>query len=183
MKIYTKTGDAGSTALFGGKRVSKADLRIEAYGTIDEVNAWLGLVRAQQVNDSRGEFLIAIQNNLFVIGSMLAAEPGNTRIKIPVLSPSSVTDLEEAIDRMDSILPPLRNFVLPGGNQSVSYCHLARTVSRRAERCIVALHREEPVDALVLTYLNRLSDYLFVLARIMAHELGVEETPWKADPG
>lgn len=183
MKIYTKTGDAGSTALFGGKRVSKADLRIEAYGTIDEVNSWLGLLRAQPVNASRGEFLISIQNNLFVIGSMLAAEPGNSRIKVPALNPTAVTDLEEAIDRIDGALPPLRNFVLPGGNQSVSYCHLARTVSRRAERRVVALHGQEPADPLVLTYLNRLSDYLFVLARAMAHELGVEETPWKADIG
>lgn len=181
MRIYTKTGDEGSTALFGGKRVSKSDLRIDAYGTIDELNAWMGLVRNQPINDSRGQFLVAIQNNLFVVGSMLAAEPGNSKIKIPVLRASAAADLEEAMDRMDAALPPLRAFVLPGGNHSVSYCHVARTVCRRAERCVVALNQLEPVDPWVLVYLNRLSDYLFVLSRTMAHELRVEETPWKPD--
>lgn len=183
MKIYTKTGDAGSTALFGGKRVSKSDLRIDAYGTIDELNAWMGLVRDQPTNERRSQLLITIQNNLFVIGSMLAAEPGNSKIKIPVLSASAATDLEKAIDSMEATLPPLRNFVLPGGNYSVSQCHVARTVCRRAERCVVALHQLEPVDPLVLVYLNRLSDYLFVLTRAMAQELHVQETPWKPDMG
>lgn len=183
MRIYTKTGDEGSTALFGGKRVSKADLRIEAYGTIDELNSWLGLVRDQPVNEGRSQFLIAIQNNLFVIGSMLAAEPGNHKIKIPVLGAVAVSDLEEAIDRMDAALPPLRAFVLPGGSQSVSFCHVARTVCRRAERYLVALHQVEPADPLLLIYLNRLSDFLFVLARTMAQELDVEETPWKPGIG
>lgn len=181
MRIYTKTGDEGSTALFGGKRVSKADLRIEAYGTVDELNSWLGLVRDQPVNEGRGQLLIAIQNNLFVIGSMLAAEPGNRKIKIPVLGKAAVADLEEAIDRMDAALPPLRAFVLPGGNQSVSVCHVARTVCRRAERYLVALHQAEPADPSLLIYLNRLSDFLFVLSRAMAQELDVEETPWKPD--
>lgn len=181
MKIYTKTGDAGSTALFGGRRVSKADLRIEAYGTIDELNSWMGLVRDQPVNEGRSQLLISIQNNLFVIGSMLAAEPGNSRIKIPFLRASAAADLEEAIDGMDATLPPLRSFVLPGGSYSVSHCHVARTVCRRAERCVVALHQLEPVDQSVLVYLNRLSDFLFVLCRAMAQELGVEETPWKPD--
>lgn len=179
MKIYTKTGDQGSTALFGGKRISKADLRIEAYGTIDELNSWLGLVRDQPINAGRNEFITGIQNNLFVIGSMLAAEPGNKKIRIPLLQDLAVKDLEEAIDRMDESLPPMRSFVLPGGSQSVSFCHVARTVCRRAERRVVALYQHEEADPLVLTYLNRLSDYLFMLARTMAHELNVAETPWK----
>jgi cob(I)alamin adenosyltransferase len=181
MKIYTKTGDAGSTGLFGGKRVSKADLRIEAYGTVDELNSWLGLLRDQPVNASRHGFLIAIQNNLFVVGSMLAAEPGNERIKIPLLNETAVNELEDAIDRMDAVLPAMRSFILPGGNHAVSFCHIARTVCRRSERQVVALHQMSPLDPLLIVYLNRLSDYLFVLARTMAHELKIDETPWKPD--
>lgn len=180
MKIYTKTGDEGTTALFGGKRVSKADLRIDAYGTVDELNAWLGLLRDDNVNSIRQGFLIGIQNSLFVMGSMLAAEPGNTKIKIPNLTEADVLELEEAIDRMNDDLPPMRFFVLPGGHAAVSHCHVARTVCRRAERLVVALNEHEPVPATVIHYLNRLSDYLFVLARKIAHELQVEETPWKA---
>lgn len=181
MKIYTKTGDQGTTALFGGKRVSKADLRIDAYGTVDELNSWMGMVRDQEVNKGRKEILVAIQNNLFVMGSMLAAEPGNTKIKIPVLKESGIEQLEKEIDAMDSSLPPMRFFVLPGGHTSVSGCHITRTVCRRAERLVIALHQVEPVDLLVIKYLNRLSDYLFVLARKMAHELKIDETPWKGN--
>ena len=179
MKIYTKTGDQGSTSLFGGKRVSKADLRIDAYGTVDELNSWMGMVRDQEVNRSRYEILVSIQNNLFVIGSMLAAEPGNTKIKIPVLKEADIEQLESEIDLMDDSLPPMRFFVLPGGHPSVSCCHVTRTVCRRAERLVIALHQLEPVNSLVIKYLNRLSDYLFVLARKMAHNLKIEETPWK----
>jgi cob(I)alamin adenosyltransferase len=179
MKIYTKTGDEGTTSLFGGKRVSKSDLRINAYGTIDELNSWLGLLRDQNVNSNRAALLIEIQNCLFVIGSMLATEPGNTKVTIPVLSDGNIVSLEKEIDAMDGALPPMRSFVLPGGHQSVSFGHLARTVCRRAERLVIELHHIEPIDPLVIKYLNRLSDYLFVLCRKMAAELEAVETPWK----
>ncbi|MCK6616593.1 MAG: cob(I)yrinic acid a,c-diamide adenosyltransferase [Cyclobacteriaceae bacterium] len=179
MKIYTKTGDSGTTALFGGKRVSKSDLRIETYGTIDELNSYIGLVRDQPVNANRKEVLVEIQDRLFTIGSILATEPGNTKVKIPALAETDVQFLERQIDEMEAALPPMKSFVLPGGHQSVSFCHITRTVCRRAERLVIALHAVEPVDHLVIKYMNRLSDYMFVLARKMAHELGAEETPWK----
>jgi cob(I)alamin adenosyltransferase len=179
MKIYTKTGDQGTTALFGGKRVSKADLRIDTYGTVDELNAWIGLVRDQDVNQKRKETFIEIQDRLFTIGSILATEPGNTKVKIPSLQESDITLLEKEIDTMDTELPPMRFFVLPGGHPTVSHCHIARTVCRRTERLTIALHQQEPVDAMVIKYLNRLSDYLFVLSRKISHELQAEETPWK----
>jgi cob(I)alamin adenosyltransferase len=179
MKIYTKTGDAGTTSLFGGKRVSKSDLRIDTYGTIDELNSFVGLVRDQEVNKKRKDILVEIQDRLFTIGSVLATEAGNTKVKIPSLSEADIKFLEQEIDAMETTLPPMRNFVLPGGHQSVSYCHITRTVCRRGERLIIALHLIEPVDELVIKYVNRLSDYLFMLARTMAHELNVEESPWK----
>jgi cob(I)alamin adenosyltransferase len=179
MKIYTKTGDQGTTALFGGKRVSKADLRIDTYGTVDELNSWIGLLRDQPVNEIRKQFLIDVQDRLFTVGSILATEPGNQKVKIPSLAEADIKVLEDAIDAMDSQLEPMRFFVLPGGHQSVSYCHIVRTVCRRAERLTIALHNHEPIDTLVIKYLNRLSDYLFVLARKMASELKVEDTPWK----
>jgi cob(I)alamin adenosyltransferase len=179
MKIYTKTGDQGTTALFGGKRVSKAELRIETYGTIDELNSFLGLVRDQEINQNRKEELVEIQDRLFTIGSVLATEPGNTKVKTPQLSEEDITFLERKIDAMDEVLPPMRSFVLPGGHQSVSYCHVARTVCRRAERLCISLNAQEAVDPLIIKYLNRLSDYLFVLSRKMSQELKVDETPWK----
>jgi cob(I)alamin adenosyltransferase len=179
MKIYTKTGDKGTTSLFGGKRVSKSDLRIDTYGTVDELNSFIGLVRDQEVNQKRKDMLIEIQDRLFTIGSILATEPGNTKVKIPSLIEADIVFLEKEIDVMDGELPPMKFFVLPGGHQSVSFCHLARTVCRRSERLIIALHQLEGVDDLVIKYLNRLSDYLFVLSRKMAHELQVEESPWK----
>jgi cob(I)alamin adenosyltransferase len=179
MKIYTKTGDKGTTALFGGKRVSKADLRIETYGTVDELNSYVGLVRDQPVNQNRKSVLVEIQDRLFTIGSILATEPGNTKVKVPSLSQEDVTLLEKEIDAMDAQLPPMKSFVLPGGHQSVSFCHVARTVCRRAERLVIALDTTEKTDALVVQYLNRLSDYLFMLSRKMSAELGAEETPWK----
>jgi cob(I)alamin adenosyltransferase len=179
MKIYTKTGDKGTTALFGGKRVSKADLRIETYGTVDELNSFLGLVRDQEVNHKRKDELIEIQDRLFTIGSVLATEPGNSKVKTPQLNEEDITFLEGKIDAMDKELPPMRSFVLPGGHASVSHCHVARTVCRRAERICIALHGNEAIDPLIIKYLNRLSDYLFVLSRKMAHELKVEESPWK----
>lgn len=180
MKIYTKTGDQGITSLFGGKRVSKADLRIDTYGTVDELNSWIGLVRDQPVNEKRKNFLVVIQDRLFTIGSLLATEPGNTKVKIPLLAEEDVAALEKEIDDMDAELPPMRSFILPGGHQSVSFCHIARTVCRRAERLIIQLHAHEPLEMLVIQYLNRLSDYLFVLCRKMAFELNIEDTPWRA---
>jgi cob(I)alamin adenosyltransferase len=179
MKIYTKTGDKGTTALFGGKRVSKADLRIETYGTIDELNSWIGLIRDQPVNEKRKDFLIAIQDRLFTIGSILATEPGNTKVKIPALAEEDTQALEKEIDSMEAQLQPMRFFILPGGHSSVSFCHITRTVCRRSERLTIALHQQEPVEERVIQYINRLSDYLFVLARKMGAELNVEDTPWK----
>lgn len=179
MKIYTKTGDKGTTALFGGKRVSKADLRIETYGTVDELNAYIGLVRDQPVNQIRKNILIEIQDRLFTIGSILATEPGNTKVKVPSLQTEDITLLEKEIDAMDGTLPPMKSFVLPGGHASVSFCHVARTVCRRVERLVIALDAQEKIDALVVQYLNRLSDYLFMLSRKMTAELNAEETPWK----
>lgn len=179
MKIYTKTGDSGTTALFGGKRVSKADLRIETYGTVDELNSWIGVLRDQEVNAKRGEELIEIQDRLFTIGSILATEPGNTKVKIPALTDADIAFLEQRIDAMDSALEPMRLFVLPGGAQAVSFGHVCRTVCRRAERLVISLDQSEPVDSQVIIYLNRLSDYLFMLCRTMAHELQAKEAPWK----
>jgi len=179
MKIYTKTGDKGTTALFGGKRVSKADLRIETYGTVDELNAWIGVLRDQEVNKNRAEELVEIQDRLFTVGSILATEPRNTKVKIPHLVESDVTFLEKKIDAMDTVLEPMKVFVLPGGHQSVSFGHVTRTVCRRGERLVIALDAQEKVDVLVIQYLNRLSDYLFVLCRMMTKELNAVETPWK----
>jgi cob(I)alamin adenosyltransferase len=179
MKIYTKTGDQGTTALFGGKRVSKADLRIDSYGTVDELNSYVGLLRDQDVNRNRNDFLIEIQDRLFTIGSILATVPGNNKVKIPALQEENIQALEREIDSMEAGLPPMRVFVLPGGHPSVSFGHIARTVCRRAERLAVALDQQDKIDPLVIKYLNRLSDYLFVLCRKMAEELGAEETPWK----
>jgi cob(I)alamin adenosyltransferase len=182
MKIYTKTGDQGTTALFGGKRVSKADLRIETYGTVDELNSYIGLVRDQPVNDlnaERKKILIEIQDRLFTMGSILATEPGNAKVKVPALNEADVVFLEKEIDSMETSLPPMKFFVLPGGHQSVSFCHVARTVCRRTERLSIALNSQEPIDPLVIKYLNRLSDFLFVLSRKMTQELNAEEVAWK----
>ncbi len=179
MKIYTKTGDQGTTALFGGKRVSKADLRIETYGTIDELNAWIGVLRDQLVNNGRQSVLIEIQDRLFTIGSILATEPGNTKVKIPALSEDDITFLEKQIDEMDGKLEPMKSFVLPGGAPAVSFGHVCRTVCRRAERLVIALNAVETVEGGVIRYLNRLSDYLFVLCRLMSKDLAAQETPWK----
>ncbi len=179
MKIYTKTGDKGTTSLVGGTRVSKASLRIEAYGTIDELNSYIGLVRDQPVNEPRRSLLKEIQDRLFTVGSILASEPEQTKKIIPDLHEADIKLLESEMDAIDAVVPPLRAFVLPGGHQSVSFCHVARTVCRRAERLIITLNGQQPVDMLVIKYLNRLSDYLFMLSRLMTHELGSEEVAWK----
>ena len=179
MKIYTKSGDKGTTALLGGTRVSKAHLRLEAYGTVDELNSYLGLVRDQEVNQSRRDFLKQIQDRLFTLGSNLATSPDKSVKNVPDLKEEDIELLEKAMDEMDKELPPLRYFILPGGHQSVSFCHIARTICRRAERNTVVLHEQEAVADICMRYLNRLSDYLFVLARKMGHELGAEEVNWR----
>ncbi len=179
MKIYTKTGDEGKTSLIGGTRVSKSDLRIDAYGTVDELNSYIGLIADQPVNSQRIELLREIQDRLFTIGSILAYDIEKAKMTIPDLFEADIELLEKAIDQMNEVLPPMRFFILPGGHQSVSFCHLGRVVCRRAERLCVALAENTPVNELVMKYLNRLSDYLFVLARMMAQELGVAEIAWR----
>ncbi len=185
MKIYTKTGDKGETSLFGGTRVKKYNLRIEAYGTIDELNSNLGLVRSQEIDQKYIEAIIKIQNQLFTIGSMLATPPdkeklksGKDRLQISKIAMHEVTFLENEIDQMNKALEPMTHFVLPGGNTTVSFCHIARCVCRRAERFCVELHDNEPIDTNILTYLNRLSDYLFVLARKLTLDNQAVEIPW-----
>ncbi|SES96285.1 cob(I)yrinic acid a,c-diamide adenosyltransferase [Hymenobacter actinosclerus] len=179
MKIYTKTGDKGLTSLIGGTRVPKSSLRIECYGTVDELNSYIGLVRDQPVNEARRSLLKEIQDRLFTVGASLASDPEKSKMKIPDLHAEDVALLEQEMDRMNETLPELRVFVLPGGHQSVSFAHLARCVCRRAERLVIHLNEDEFVAELVIMYLNRLSDYLFVLSRQMAHELGAEEVKWE----
>lgn len=178
MKIYTKTGDSGETSLVSGERVTKDHLRIEAYGTVDELNACLGLIRDQAENQDFNTELRAIQNNLFTIGSHLAATD-RSKLQLPEIGESDILALEKAMDKMDESLAPLRNFVLPGGDLASSHAHLARTVCRRAERRAVALSDGEEVESVILRYLNRLSDFLFTLARYYTKFHGGEETPWK----
>lgn len=184
-KIYTKTGDEGSTSLFGGARLPKNHLRIEAYGTVDELNSHLGLVndhcKACSIADvAVPQVLFTIQNKLFVIGSNLASDP-NSDFKLPSILEADLKLLEDEIDRMELVLPALTNFILPGGHPLVSECHIARCVCRRAERLTVALNAEWPLDNnLIIKYLNRLSDYLFVLSRFFALQLNVEEILWKS---
>ena len=179
MKIYTKTGDNGQTGLIGGTRVSKSHLRIEAYGTIDELNSYIGLVGDQAVNQNKQTILSEIQDRLFTIGSTLAADPEKSKMKIPDLFPEDITVLERAIDEMTSNLPELRSFILPSGHESISHTHIARCVCRRAERCAIALQEKEFVADVVIQYLNRLSDYLFTLCRMMHLELNIAEVSWK----
>ncbi len=179
MKIYTKVGDKGTTSLIGGTKVSKADLRIDSYGTVDELNAHVGLLADQPVNQNRIDFLRSIQNNLFIIGSILALEE-DAKFKIPTLIPEDVEALEKAIDEIDIQVEPLRNFILPGGHQSISFGQVARCVCRRAERLVIALTNTTKVDELVYQYLNRLSDYLFMLCRQMHKDLQIDEIAWKS---
>lgn len=185
MKIYTKTGDEGTTALFGGTRVPKHNIRIESYGTVDELNANIGAIRSHEIDAHTKKILKQIQNNLFTIGSTLATDPkkavlksGAERLNIEKINEDNIKLLETEIDAMNEDLPELTHFILPGGNAAVSYCHIARTVCRRAERRAVLLSENEPVDKQVLIYLNRLSDYLFVLARKLTKDLNAEETQW-----
>jgi len=180
MKIYTKTGDKGLTSLFGGKRVPKHHLRIEAYGTVDELNSNIGLIRDQKISPETFAVLIEIQDRLFTLGSILATEPGNEKVKVPQLNEQDILFLENEIDKMNEVLPEMRSFVLPGGHQTVSFCHITRCVCRRAERLVVHLAEVENVPELIIKYLNRLSDYLFVLSRKISQENNANEIPWKA---
>ena len=178
MKIYTKTGDDGTTGLFGGARLPKHHLRIESYGTVDELNAFLGLVRDHLSDETLRTELKQIQEILFTVGSHLAADPGKENLWLPEVPDSVTVDLERAIDRMEKELEPLKNFILPGGHSTVSYCHVARCVARRAERQVVALNEHESIAPVLFRYLNRLSDYLFVLARYVGKKLGATEVTW-----
>ncbi|NGZ90815.1 cob(I)yrinic acid a,c-diamide adenosyltransferase [Psychroflexus maritimus] len=185
MKIYTKTGDKGTTALFGGTRVPKSHIRIDAYGTVDELNSHLGLVKDTCQNAEVTKFMNHIQDRLFTVGAILATDPekarmknGKDRLDIPRISQENISALEVNIDAMNENLPPMTHFVLPGGHPTVSYCHIARCVCRRAERLATALYNLEKFDQEVLQYLNRLSDYLFVLARKLSKDLNAEEVKW-----
>ncbi len=185
MKIYTKTGDKGTTALFGGSRVPKYHLRIDSYGTIDELNSWIGLLRDQEIDGKLQDVLAKIQDRLFTVGAILATDPekavlknGKQRLNIPKIQSSDILLLENEIDWMNEALPPMTHFILPGGHTTVSYCHIARTVCRRAERLAAELHQNEPFQENVLSYINRLSDYLFVLARKLSKDLQANEIKW-----
>lgn len=185
MKIYTKTGDEGMTSLFGGTRVPKHHLRIESYGTLDELNSYIGLLRDQEMEAHYKDVLNEIQDRLFTLGAILATPPeketlknGQPRLSIDLISENDCLFLENEIDAMDNSLPQMTHFVLPGGHTTVSYCHIARCVCRRAERLATHLNEIEPIDGFVLKYLNRLSDYLFVLARKLTFDLKAEEIKW-----
>jgi cob(I)alamin adenosyltransferase len=178
MKIYTKTGDKGMTSLIGGTKVPKSHLRIEAYGTVDELNSWVGLCKDLLSDETNRGILQEVQDRLFTIGSSLACDPEKEpKMKIPDLKEEDISLLEKEMDRMNETVPPMRNFILPGGHPTLSQLHIARCVCRRAERCIVRLEDEE---AITIKYINRLSDYLFVLSRYTGHQMNVEEIPWKA---
>lgn len=188
MKIYTKTGDDGTTALFGGTRVPKHHIRIESYGTLDELNSWLGLIRVQDMDIVSKKALTTIQEKLFIIGAHLAVDPkkeklknGRDRLNIIKIGDHDLDFLEKEIDRMEENLAPMTHFILPGGHTTVSYCHISRTICRRAERLISQLNELEAVDPHLLSYINRLSDFLFVLARKLTIDLQAEEIPWIPD--
>ena len=185
MKIYTKTGDKGKTSLFGGTRVPKYHLRIEAYGTVDELNSYIGLIRDQKMDSHNTKILLKIQNELFTLGSMLATPPekeilksGKERLNIPKITEESIELLEKEIDKMNESLPPMSNFILPGGHTTVSFCHITRCICRRAERITTLLNDESTINPNILMYLNRLSDYLFVLARKLTIDNEAQEIPW-----
>lgn len=178
MKIYTRRGDAGETSLIGGTRVKKSSLRIEAYGTIDELNSYLGVVRDYEIDTNYQEQIIEIQDRLFTIGSHLAMDPEKGKMKLPEILDQDVTNLENWMDEMDAQLPEMRSFILPGGHLAVSHTHVARCVCRRAERLIVDLMETATILPIIETYVNRLSDYLFVLSRKLTQDLSAVETPW-----
>ena len=180
-KIYTKTGDKGKTSLIGGTKVSKAHLRIEAYGTVDELNSYIGLCGDLIRDENAKKVLQEVQDRLFTIGSSLACDPEKeTKMAIPDLEESDCIFLEKEIDAMEKELPPMKSFILPGGDARMSHLHIARCVCRRAERCCVRLAEETTVEEIIIRYLNRLSDYLFVLARYTGYLLDIPDTPWRA---
>lgn len=179
MKIYTKKGDTGTTQLIGGTRIPKHALRIEAYGTVDELNSYIGLLRDQAISPYQIEQLLEIQDRLFTLGSHLANDSEKSNMALPTISEEDVTFLEQKMDEMDESLPEMRNFVLPGGHTTVSFCHIARCVCRRAERIVTHLAENEEIESVIMKYLNRLSDYLFVLSRKIAIDLNAKEQPWK----
>ncbi len=177
-KIYTKTGDKGETALLGGTRVPKSHIRIEAYGTVDELNSWIGNIKDVLSQDFHAE-LYQIQNYLFTLGSHLATSPEkDIKMSIPALNEQEINFLEASIDKMEESLPPLKNFVLPGGDEAASKIHIARCVCRRGERICVALAYQEELDEQIIKYLNRLSDYLFVLSRYVLQQHNGTEVIW-----
>lgn len=177
-KIYTKTGDAGKTSLLGGTRVPKYHVRIEAYGTVDELNACMGMLGQEKVLSSLAPLIRDIQNKLFTLGSILANDPEKSRFEIPGLAESDIQQLENSIDELNDQLEPLKNFVLPGGHPANAWAHLGRTICRRAERRVVELNEHVELDPRVLRYLNRLSDWLFMVARFASKESGAEEIIW-----
>ncbi len=180
MRIYTKKGDQGLTSLIGGTKVPKSHLRIDCYGTVDELNSCLGVLRAMPIPDKKARAVLdVVQERLFVVGSLLACDPKASKMTLPALDEKDVTLLEQEIDRMTAALPPLKSFILPGGSQSGAWCHVVRTVCRRAERQAVALASKDKVDGLIIVYLNRLSDYLYVLARKINKDKRVPEVSWK----
>ena len=179
MKIYTKKGDKGQTSLIGGTRVAKHHIRIEAYGTVDELNSHIGLIRDQKIDNHTITILLEIQDRLFTIGAALASDPEKSRMKIPDLEEKDVNLLEKEIDEMNEVLPEMRSFILPGGHTTVSFCHIARCVCRRAERNTVLLSEKSFVPEIIIIYLNRLSDYLFVLSRKLSQDSNIKDIPWK----
>ena len=181
MKIYTKKGDKGQTSLIGGTRVDKHHIRIEAYGTVDELNSYIGLIRDQEIDEHTKKLLIRVQDRLFTIGSLLAADPEKSKMKLPQINAPDIEDLEKEIDLINEVIPEMRSFVLPGGHPIVSHCHIARCICRRAERKTTYLASTSPMQEEILTYLNRLSDYLFTLGRKLSFELKAEEIPWKPE--
>ncbi|MDR9398041.1 cob(I)yrinic acid a,c-diamide adenosyltransferase [Salibacter sp.] len=180
MKIYTRSGDKGQTSLIGGTRVTKDHVRIEAYGTVDELNSWVGMLRDSKVDDRTHQTLLEIQDRLFTIGSSLATDPDESpETKLPDLKEEDITFLEKEMDFMDEQLPPMKNFILPGGHTTVSTSHICRTVCRRVERRVISLSEHEFTPPLVQPYVNRLSDYFFVLSRYTAKQLNAKEIAWK----
>ncbi|MEN8118901.1 MAG: cob(I)yrinic acid a,c-diamide adenosyltransferase [Bacteroidota bacterium] len=178
MKIYTKTGDKGQTSLLSGERVSKYNIRIEAYGTIDELNSFVGLLRSGELNKDDAIFLFKIQNKLFNIGSKLAMGKKKSSFKLPELKEEDIVLLEKEMDKIDAVTPKLKSFVLPGGSSSVAYSHVCRSICRRAERLIVKLADEVEIDTNIIKYVNRLSDYFFLLSRKIAFDFNVDEVIW-----
>ena len=180
-KIYTKGGDKGETSLLGGTRVLKSNERVEAYGNLDELNSFIGLLRDQPMDAHYRGVLITIQEKLFIAEALIARDPEKPARELPRLKEEDITLLEKEIDQMNEYLPPLQNFILPGGHPTVSYCHVARTVCRRAERSLIRLNAISAVEDIIIRLLNRLSDYLFILARKTGQDLKVPETPWRTD--